>query len=561
MTYRSTFAAAGVLLTASALSAQAPRALHRAPADLLVFGGPILTEDSTGTVARVVVIRDGKVVATGGDEVRARYRATRSIDLQGRSAIPGFDDTHIHISGDPPWHVDLTGARSIAEIGRLVRAKARALGPGRWITGYGWSEDELAERRRPLRADLDRMAPANPVFLNRAGGHSGVGNSIALDKAGITRTTPDPDRGVIERDERGELNGVIRERQDVVEKFSPDATPNQLRPSLVAKLRALLPLGITSIIEADTPAESFAEWERVYREHRGTLPRAAVQIRWSGGDKLRAFGKKTGDGDEWLRVGAVKIYADGGFTGPAAYTLAPYKGQQEYRGKLRWSPDELRSILTTAHGMGWQVGVHTIGDGAIALTVSLLDQVLAERPRADHRHYLNHFSMPPPDSTLATMAKDGIGIAQQPNFTYTLEGRYAANLEGERLAHNNPLATPIKHGIFLALGSDIMPIGPVLGLYAATTRRGMSGTVYGPDERLTLGDAIRRYTRVGPYLTREEAIKGSLEPGKVADLVVISENVLATPPDSLRRLLVDVTVLGGRIVYERGPGGRRRPPG
>jgi predicted amidohydrolase YtcJ len=291
------------------------------------------------------------------------------------------------------------------------------------------------------------------------------------------------------------------------------------------------------------------------------LPRAAIQILWPGKDQLRAFGKKTGDGDEWLRVGAVKIFADGGFTGPAAYTLAPYKGQASYRGKLRWTPEELHSILETAHEAGWQVGVHTIGDGAIALTVSLLDQVLAAHPRPDHRHYLNHFSMLPPESTLATMAKDGIGIAQQPNFTYTIEGRYAANLEGDRLAHNNPLTTPINRGIFLALGSDIMPIGPVLGLYAATTRRGMSGAVYGPEERLELGDAIRRYTRAGPYLTREETIKGSLEPGKLADIVVLSEDVLRVPPDSLRRVRIDATVLGGRVVYRRTGPPRRSPPG
>jgi predicted amidohydrolase YtcJ len=545
---------AAPLVLAATLAAGTARAQtpdRREAVDLLLFGGPVLTEDSTGTVARAVAIRDGRVVAVGGDELVNRYRARESIDLRGRAAAPGFDDTHIHIAGDPPWHLDLTRVRSIVEIERLIRAKARALGPGRWITGYGWSEDELAERRRPLRADLDRAAPRNPVLIHRAGGHSGVANSRALEIARLTETSPDPDQGVLERDQAGRLNGVIRERQDVVEKFVPAATPEQLRPSLVAKLEALLPLGITSIIEASTPPGEFSQWERVYRDHRGELPRAAVQILWPGAEGLAAFGRKSGDGDEWLRVGALKIFADGGFTGPAAYTLEPYRGQPSYRGKLRWSPEELHTILTTAHRMGWQVGVHTIGDGAIALTVSLLDQVLRQSPRADHRHYLNHFSMLPPESTLVTMARNRIGIAQQPNFTYTIEGRYAANLEGERLAHNNPLATPIEHGIFLALGSDIMPIGPILGLYAAVTRRGMSGAVYGPDERLPLADAIRRYTRYGPYLTREESIKGSLEPGKVADLVVFSENILATPADSLRRVTIDLTLLGGRVVHRR----------
>ena len=295
------------------------------------------------------------------------------------------------------------------------------------------------------------------------------------------------------------------------------------------------------------------EWERVYREHRGELPRAAVQIRWPGEAALRDFGRKSGDGDEWLRVGALKVYVDGGFTGPSAYTIDPYKGLPGFRGTLNRAPDSLYLIARAAHAMGWQMGFHTIGDGAIALAVSVFDRVLRELPRADHRNYLNHFSMLPPDSTLATMVRDSILVAQQPNFTYTLEQRYAQVLDGARLAHNNPVATPMRRGVVMAFSSDILPIGPMVGLYAAVTRKGKSGAVYGAEERVPMVVALRAYTRGGAYLTREERRKGTIQPGMLADVIVLSADLLTIPPEQILETRVDLTVLGGRVVYRRTP--------
>jgi Predicted metal-dependent hydrolase with the TIM-barrel fold len=301
---------------------------------------------------------------------------------------------------------------------------------------------------------------------------------------------------------------------------------------------------------ADESAEHWPEWERVYREHPGELPRAAVQIRWTGDSALRAFGKRSGDGDEWLRVGALKVYVDGGFTGPSAYTLQPYKNLPDFRGTLNRSPDSLYAIAKIANAMGWQMGFHTIGDGAIALTVSVFDRVLRESPRADHRHYLNHFSMLPPDSTLATMARDSILVAQQPNFTYTLESRYRQTLDEVRLAHNNPLSTPMHRGIRMAFSSDILPIGPMVGLYAAVTRKGKSGAVYGPQERVTMATALRAYTQGGAYLTREEHRKGAVTPGMLADLIVVSNDLLTASPGRTLSTRILMTIVGGRVVYE-----------
>jgi predicted amidohydrolase YtcJ len=498
-----------------------------------------------------VVVKDGKIVAVGGNDIASSYEAARVIDLQGKMVMPGFNDTHIHVRGHARRAVDLTESKSLTEIFSAVSSKAQELGKGEWVTGYGWSEDQLEEKRRPLRWDLDEAAPDNPVILTRAGSHSSVANSMALELAGVTKATPDPEGGVIERDEKGELNGVIRERAGIVSRLVPPATPDELRESFVEALRDLLSLGITSIIQAGVPPENYAEWERVYSEHGEELPRASVQIRFPDPAAVASFGRKTGDGDERLRVGAVKITVDGGFTGPAAYTILPYKDQGDYRGKLNYTEEEIQAIIQAGHEAGWQLGFHAIGDAAIVLTVDAFAEALDKLPREDHRHFLNHFTIMPPEATMKKMAAYDILIAQQPNFTYTLEGRYAANLEGDRLQHNNPLRTPMEHGIFVALGSDILPIGPMVGLYAAVTRKGMSGEVYGPEEKITMQEAITGYTAKAAYLTREENVKGTLEPGKLADIIVLSDDLLTIDPEKILDVQVLMTIVGGKVVYER----------
>ncbi len=521
----------------------------REAADLLVRNGKVLTMDARNSEATAFVVRDQRIIAVGGNTLESTYDAAQTVDLGGRTVIPGFIDSHTHISGHPPRYIDLTRIGSIEAMLARVADKARALGPGEWITGYGWSEDELTEGRRPLRADLDAVAPDNPVVLTRAGGHSAVGNSLALQLAGIDATTPDPHGGIIERDDAGVLNGIIRERHDLLTNLVPEAAPADLRASLVGNLQALFAHGITSIVQAQDTIDYYPEWQHIYSEHRGDLPRAAVQLAYEGREQMQAFGRKTGDGDEHLRVGAIKIFVDGGFTGPAAYTSRPYKGEDEYRGKLNLAEAELQDLIRTAHEDGWQLGIHAIGDAAIDLTVSYLVSALSDFPRANHRHYLNHFTVMPRADTMQQMARFDIAITQQPNFTYTLEGRYVANLDGDRLETNNPLRTPMDHGIHLAISSDILPIGPMRGISAAVNRQGMSGRVFGAQEALSPMEALRGYTIQGAYLTFEEHIKGSIEPDKLADFVVLSRNPLTTPGEEIADIQVLETYLGGRRVY------------
>ncbi len=517
--------------------------------DTIFYNGKIVTLDQQLSIASTVVVDDGRIVAIGDDQVADPYDATTAIDLGGKLLMPGFIDSHTHIRGRPQRYIDLTKTRSIEQLRGQVSDKAAELGPGEWITGYGWSEDVMVELRRPLRKDLDDAAPENPVLLTRAGGHSAVANSLALELAGVNLDTPQPESGVIERDDDGELNGVIRERQDIVSKLIPEATYEEVRESLVGNLKDQLSLGITSLVHATGSIESYPEWEHVYSMHRGALPRAAIQVFWEGPEAMSTYGRRTGDGDNHLRLGPIKIFVDGGFTGPAAYTKEPYKGEAEYRGKLSLSVEELRRIIREAHAANWQLGIHAIGDAAIELTIDELAAALDETPRSDHRHYLNHFTVMPSAAAMDKMAAYNIAITQQPNFTYTLDGRYSEYLDGARLQHNNPLRTPMDHGIHVAISSDILPIGPMVGIYAAVTRKGMSGKVYGADEALTVMEALRGYTLYGAYLTFEEHEKGSLEPGKLADMIVLDKDILTIDPNHIMDIRVEQTWLGGKLVY------------
>lgn len=527
--------------------------------DLVIHNGIIFTADDRMTIHSAMAVDDGLVVAVGSDELLERFQGARQVDLQGRFVVPGFNDSHTHIDGDPRRHVDMAGVASLTDFQNRLRDKAAELGPGEWITGYGWAEDEMEERRNPTREDLDQAVPRNPAVITRAGGHSAVLNTMALELAGIDASTPDPVGGVIERMPNGSPNGVIREDWSMASRLVPDAEPAEIRESLIAKLRGEFAHGITSFTEASTGVRQVPMWEEIYEEMGDQLPRASIQVLLpvafdEGRDaaaRLRGYPYLTGQQlSDRLRIGALKLFIDGGFTGPAAWTLEHYRDDPDYFGYAQLYEQDLLAVAREAHSLGWQMGIHAIGDAAIRMTVEQLVRVLEEDPRPDHRHYLNHFTVSPPLDTYRQMADHNIHIAQQPNFTYTLEGRYSRHLVGERLQTNNPLRTPLDHGIFMALGADILPTGPLLGIYSAVTRRGMSGVVYGAGQRLSVPEAIVGYTRNSAYLTFEEDVKGALSPGMYADFVVLSEDLRRIDPDRIRDVEVLETWLGGEMVFQ-----------
>ncbi len=534
----------------------------RQRADLIIHNGPVFSGEDRSEIFEAVIIRGERIVALGGEDLVDRYTAERVIDLAGRLALPGFIDAHTHMRGRPRRWISLSKTTSIVQLQEQIREKAQQLGKGAWITGAGWSEDRLSDQRKPTRLDLDLAAPDNPVFLMREGGHSAVANSRALEIAGLDATSPDPDSGQLEHFEDGSLSGIIRERNDLVFDFIPQAPPDEVKADLVSRLQGQLHLGITSLTDASTSPRDFESiWQQVYQDQSNSpLPRATVQINSGFGrevmakealERLTAFGMKTGDGDERLKVGALKVFVDGGFTGPAAWTREPYRNDSDYFGSLSVSLDELKILSLAAHDAGWQLGFHAIGDAAIEETVAIFDAILRQSPREDHRHYVNHFTVLPSLATMDLMARQGIGIVQQPNFSYSLEDRYRAYLPEEKLRHNNAINTPLKRGIKMAFSSDVIPIGPLVGIYAAVTRRGASGEIYGADERIDVGKALQMYTANGAYMTFEENVKGQLAPGLLADIVILNENLLEIPPEKILETQVDMTILDGEIVYRR----------
>ena len=561
------------------LAALSPLGLAQAKdaADLILYNGKVLTVDKDFSIKSAVVVKDGKILAVGGNELADAYTAAKKVDLKGRTLMPGFMDNHLHPKSMSHRSIDPTKANSIVDIQSQLRAKAKELGPGEWITGYGWDEALLKEKRNLTRKDLDVATPNNPVVLTRDGGHSSVGNSLALKAAGITRTTEDPKSGLIEHFEDGEPNGIIRERNDLYGRNVPRDAWEEMKPGYVKMLNHLLSLGLTSMESAtgsidDEPVGqggranpgaglTFRRFQQIAAET--DIPRIAMYTSYPGAERLKQYPHHSGYGDIKVRLGPIgENPVDGGFTGPTAWTLADYKGQPGFRGKGRYTDAELQDMVDTAASLGWQMGLHCIGDAAIQQTIIAYDKALAKYPGldphkgTDRRWFTDHFTIMPPDATMATMAKDKIMVGAQPNFGWNLEGRYVQTMDDWRLLHNNPVQTPAKKfGLLVTFGSDDLPIDPRIGLYFAVTRRGPDGVQHGfAEEAVSRADAIRMYTANTTYLSWEEDIKGTLETGKLADFVVIDRDPLTVPEKELLTMNVDQTYLGGKLVYERKAG-------
>ena len=558
------------LLSAAILHGAASTAHAAEPADLVLFNGKVLTVDKAFTIHKAIAVKDGKVLAVGDDSITKQYSAATTIDLEGRTLLPGFNDNHFHPGSRSPRSIDVEDVESIARIQELLRKKARELGPGQWITGYGWDEAKMKDKRVPVKEDLDVATPNNPVVLTRAGGHSAVGNSLALKAAGITRTTEDPKSGVIEHDKNGEPNGIIRERRDLYLAHVPPDDEAALRPSVLIRLRKLTALGLTSIniagagIYDELPPEAITEdtsklyptykvLKSVYAEVGDQLPRATVDVAYPGPKGLAVYPHKTGDGDDRIRLGSIGEIpgVDGGFTGPTAWTKRDYKGQPGFRGRGRFDEASLQVIVDDIAKNGWQAGLHAIGDAAIEMTTKVYVNALKKYPQKDHRWYLAHFTMLPSDATMDLMVRNGIIGNAQPNFLYTLEDRYVETLEGETLEHVNPVGVPSKRGVLITFGSDILPVDPRVGLYSAVTRKGRGTRVYGPEEKVSIQEAIRMYTFNTAYMNHDDQKKGSLEVGKFADMVVLDRDPLTIPPEQLLTMKVDMTFIGGRKVFSR----------
>ena len=548
-------------------------------ADAIYRNAKVVTVANDFAVVEAFAVVDGRFAAVGSEaEVRDAFPggAAEVLDLQGRTVLPGFNDNHIHLGpgrtlqrwrdglvpGLPEWSA---AATEPGELLAALEAEASRRGPGEWIRG-GLSRMDWPNDRIPDRWLLDEAAPDNPVVLTR-GPHTYLLNSLALRLAGIDRTTPDPEGGWIFRDREGEPTGrVLEAARRIVDRVLPPLPERGYEQGIEdmrASLGRLAALGITSVNIAGVRPPGIAAVRDLYARHADGLPRATLQVRLSPGhdtyddpeegvrkeiEALVGLGVVTGDGDSRLRIGAIKMSVDGGLSAPVFWSLEPYEGRPDFFGAIRIPAEVFHPVAKRAHELGWQLGIHAMGDGAVKMVAEQIARILDEAPRDDHRHYLHHVAVKPPADTLALMAERGIMVASQPSFTVGL-GAYAAEaLTPEREATQNPTRSLLDAGVRVSHGSDSAPYGPLITLWTAVTRRGFDGEVHGPDEAVSIEEAIRLHTRAPAFFTFEEHEKGAIAEGMLADFVVLSEDILNTPPEEIRSLRVERVFIGGREI-------------
>lgn len=526
--------------------------------------GTIITLNPHQPYARAAASRAGRWLAVGGeDEVRAAAGpAAEVVDLGGRTAIPGLTDSHMHLLnyGLHLERLHLEGVRSLAELTKRVRERAATLPAGTWILGRGWDQDRLAERRYPTAADLDRAAPAHPVVLVRACGHLSAVNSLALKLAGISRDTPDPEGGRIDRDERGEPTGILRESATgLVGRHIPPPDLASLKRALQAAMRRALAAGLTMVHTDDVGTaggleQALALYEEAVRA--GDPPfRVQLEVAAKYLDELIGKGLRTGDGDEWFRVGPLKIFADGSLGGGTAALSEPYADAPDNCGLPLLDAEAMGELVEKAHRHGMQVAIHAIGDRAAAIALSAIARAQAAEPGRRLRHRIVHCQVLRRD-LIDQFVREGVVADVQPKFI-TSDLHWAERRLGrDRLRWSYAWRDLLEAGVPCAGGSDapVEPLEPFLGIYAAVTRCDLDGQPAGgwlPEQKLTVEEALRLFALGGAYAGHDERARGMVAPGYQSDLAVLSANPLRIDPLALKDVQVLMTVVGGRVAYRR----------
>ncbi len=532
----------------------------RMVADHLFVGGEVVTVNPNDDIVEAIAIGGGRILAVGSTEeiLRLRGPGTRVVDLRGRSLLPGFIDSHLHMLmyGANKLGVDCkNGVGSVGEILEKLSLRAAETPEGEWVRGWGYNNGKLAEGRHPTRRELDRVSEDHPVFAGRTCGHISVVNSRALEILGITRDTPDPEGGSIGRDENGEPNGLLKETAHMTAFQEAAYSPEEMAEAMGLANDDFVRLGITSIHEAGGYGPS--QMRAMYQSVRSGRVKVRIYAMVCSLNESEKFvegairgGVMTGMGDERFRIGPAKVFTDGASSGPTCATREPYTSDPTDSGILYYSQGEIDEILGSAHREGFQITAHAIGDRAVEMVANCIEKALAEQPREDHRHRIEHAGMAPPD-LMRRIKSLGIVPIPNPAFFYEFGEGYVKNY-GERVEHMFPLASYAEEGITAASGSDapVTVPNPMRGIYCAVTRETSSGTVVGGVQGTSLLHAIRTFTLNGAYASFEEGIKGSLEPGKLADLVVLDGTILSTPPEALLSLSPALTMIGGEVVFE-----------
>ncbi|HEY1271387.1 MAG TPA: amidohydrolase [Terriglobales bacterium] len=538
------------------LGASALFRLERSEPDLILYNGNFWTVNPRQASAQAAAISDGRFWAIGtNDEVlHLAAGSARKIDLGGKTVLPGFIDAHTHPVEAGLGHLRMVDCdlRSISAILAALRERAAKTPPGKWVLGFKYDDTKTAEGRPLTRQDLDSAVPDHPVRVEHRGGHTAWVNSAAFKLANVDETTPDPPGGKFDHDPAtGKLDGHVREHARLIfERLIPsNYTRDDYREAAKLICRMMTRTGITSACEADGNPNCLRAYQDA-RDSGDLLLRAYCHIDLGQIDEMIAAGIRTGLGDEWVRVGAMKQFCDGSISERTARLSQPYVGRPNDYGILVVSEDQLYEQSRKAHAAGWQIGTHANGDVAIDMTMRVYERLQREMPRRDPRFRLEHCTVI--NDSLVKRIHD-LGAIPLPFSTYVYyHGEKMKEYGAERLNSMFALRSFLDAGVRATQASDYPPgpFEPMMALQSEVTRTDMKGNVWGPRQRITLEEAIRVGTIHGAYASYEENQKGSIEAGKLADLVVLGRDPFKEDPLKIVDIPIERTMVGGKWVFE-----------
>jgi predicted amidohydrolase YtcJ len=510
------------------------------PVTLVLHNARVITMDRQQPRAEAVAVQGERILAVGSDgEVRRQARSAHAevIDCRGQALLPGFIDAHCHVLAYAASLLSLDcspdAVSSIADIQAALRRQAEVTPAGRWIRAVGYSEVDLAEGRHPTRWDLDLAAPDHPVRLIHRSGHACVLNSLALRLCGIGMESEEPPGGYMERDPAsGEPSGLLLEMNEVVDRAVPPLSWEEIVEGLRLASQWFLAAGVTSVVDASY-TNGPPEWEllRRLRQEGHLLPRLTAMVGFEHREAAARWRENEG-GDGSLDLGAVKI-------------VIKELGQEIYPEE-----DALAEMVSQAHAQGWQVSIHAVEERAVAAAAGALSRALAQLPRRNHRHRIEHCAVCPPP-LVERIARAGLIVVTQPSFLYYNGDRYLRQVPPQRQPHLYPLRSLLGAGVRLAAGSDCPVVRPdvVAGLYGAVARRSVGGQPLGGEESISIEEALGLYTTAAAYAFFAEGERGSIAPARLADLVVLSGDPTTCSGGELRSLRPQMTIVGGQVVW------------
>lgn len=524
--------------------------------DLILYNANIITVNGRQPRAQAIAIQKATILAVGdNDKIRSLSGiGTRQINLEGRTVVPGFIDAHTHPAYAGRFHLRAVDCdlRSISAIQAAIAARAAKTPPGQWVQGFKYDDTKTTERRFLTRYDLDAAAPQHPVIIWHRGGHTIYVNSVALKIAGVTESTPDPAGGKFSRDSDTNLltGRVLETATQSFDKFIPSEFSKEEEQQAVTFISKMMSRsGVTSVQDAYGSPEDLRAYQDAY--YAGELFfRVYCMIGYTHIDQMIAAGVRTGFGNEWVRVGGMKMTCDGSISERTARLSKPYIGRPSDFGILVMQENELWEYAVKAHQKGWQIGIHANGDVGIDITLRVYERLQKEYPSADPRFRIEHCTMVNPE--IIQRIKN-LKAIPNPFSTYVyFHGEKMTEYGKERLEQMFAVRSFLDAGIKVTQTSDYPPgpFEPMMALQSSVNRIDMNGNVWGASQKITVEEAIQVGTLHGAYASFEEDLKGSLESGKLADLVVLGEDPTKVDPMSLIKVPVERTMIGGKWVYE-----------